>query len=233
MYRSIIDSEWVDVEQLTVLVGKNEVGKTSLLKALHKLSPYTPEPYGIESEWPRGRRKERNQNQAVCVAQFKLNDAEALELTELTGIHFREKIIEVSRDYAGKLSSKLPEGTHQKYGGKDLDEILTQLPTPALPVDDAFGEMAKESTSQLVSLIKNVPESASDKLKEPMAVRQSRPRGMRGRFPAQHTLHASHHESSSGTGTDGLRQHQVPLYSVDSLCASQENMARRTSQPQP
>ena len=40
MYKGIIDSGWVDVDRLTVLVGKNESGKTSLLKALHKLNPY-------------------------------------------------------------------------------------------------------------------------------------------------------------------------------------------------
>ena len=35
MYKGIIDSGWVDVNRLTVLVGKNESGKTSLLRALH------------------------------------------------------------------------------------------------------------------------------------------------------------------------------------------------------
>ena len=41
MYKGILDSGWVEVNPLTVLVGKNESGKTSLLKALHKLNPYT------------------------------------------------------------------------------------------------------------------------------------------------------------------------------------------------
>ena len=58
MYKGIIDSGWVDVNNLTVLVGKNESGKTSLLKVLHKLNPYKseaykPEPYEIAKEWPR------------------------------------------------------------------------------------------------------------------------------------------------------------------------------------
>ena len=52
MYRSIIDSSWVKVNSLTVVVGKNESGKTTLLKALHKLRPFSPEPYSMDSEWP-------------------------------------------------------------------------------------------------------------------------------------------------------------------------------------
>lgn len=63
MYRSIIDSSWVKVNPLTVVVGKNESGKTTLLKALHKLKPFAPEPYSMDSEWPRGRRQERNPKQ--------------------------------------------------------------------------------------------------------------------------------------------------------------------------
>ena len=45
MYKGIIDSGWVKVNPLTVLVGKNESGKTLLLRALHKFNPYIPELY--------------------------------------------------------------------------------------------------------------------------------------------------------------------------------------------
>jgi len=44
-YKCILDSDWVNIPGLTVLVGKNEAGKTSLLKALHKFNPFNPEPY--------------------------------------------------------------------------------------------------------------------------------------------------------------------------------------------
>ena len=35
-YRSIIDSGWIEFDNFNVLIGKNEAGKTCLLKALHK-----------------------------------------------------------------------------------------------------------------------------------------------------------------------------------------------------
>ena len=39
-YKSILDSGWIEVSPLTALVGKNESGKTTVLKALHKFNPY-------------------------------------------------------------------------------------------------------------------------------------------------------------------------------------------------
>ncbi|MCI0457393.1 MAG: ATP-binding protein [Gemmataceae bacterium] len=54
MYRSVSDSGWIEINPMTVLVGKNESGKTTLLKALHKFNPFSPEPYTMDSEWPRG-----------------------------------------------------------------------------------------------------------------------------------------------------------------------------------
>ena len=81
MYRGIIDSDWVDVNPLTVFVGKNESGKTSLLKALHKLNPYKPEPYDIANEWPRGHRSEGSEEHVICCAKFRLSDQEKCRIS--------------------------------------------------------------------------------------------------------------------------------------------------------
>ncbi len=37
-YKSIDDSSWVDMEDVTALVGKNESGKTAFLQALRKIN---------------------------------------------------------------------------------------------------------------------------------------------------------------------------------------------------
>ena len=37
-YKSIDDSSWVDLEDVTALVGKNESGKTAFLQALRKIN---------------------------------------------------------------------------------------------------------------------------------------------------------------------------------------------------
>lgn len=54
-FRNIDDSGWVPIERVTALVGRNESGKTAILKALHKFSPATPEPYVPQREFPRDR----------------------------------------------------------------------------------------------------------------------------------------------------------------------------------
>lgn len=54
-FRNIDDSDWIPLEQVTAFVGRNESGKTALLKALHKFNPATPEPYNPQREFPRDR----------------------------------------------------------------------------------------------------------------------------------------------------------------------------------
>ncbi|GIS64963.1 MAG: hypothetical protein CM1200mP3_12110 [Chloroflexota bacterium] len=39
-YKSIDDSSWVNIEDITALVGKNESGKTAFLQALRKINSY-------------------------------------------------------------------------------------------------------------------------------------------------------------------------------------------------
>jgi hypothetical protein len=53
--RNIEDSDWIPIETVTALVGRNESGKTALLKALHKFNPATPQPYVPQREFPRDR----------------------------------------------------------------------------------------------------------------------------------------------------------------------------------
>lgn len=54
-FRNVDDSGWVKLEQVTAFVGRNESGKTTLLKALHKFNPATAEPYDPMREFPRDR----------------------------------------------------------------------------------------------------------------------------------------------------------------------------------
>ena len=54
-FKNIEDSGWVPLDRVTALVGRNESGKTTLLKALHKFNPATEEPYNPQKEFPRHR----------------------------------------------------------------------------------------------------------------------------------------------------------------------------------
>jgi predicted ATP-dependent endonuclease of OLD family len=94
-YKAIIDTNWITIEKLTVLVGKNEAGKTTVLKALHKLNPFTDEPYIINKDWPRGKRRDRDENQIVCSAIFKANKS-----------HFENELFENAPDTFDVLVEK-------------------------------------------------------------------------------------------------------------------------------
>src|SRR2546426_11654530 len=103
MYRCILDSKRVDLSELTVLVGKNESGKTSLLRALHKFNPFRPEPYVINREWPRGHRRQQDEKQVVCTTWFDLSDTEVEELGALADDDFTVRTVRVSKDYGGRF----------------------------------------------------------------------------------------------------------------------------------
>lgn len=109
-YKCIDQSGWIEVNDLTVIVGKNEAGKTTLLKGLHKLNPFKSEPYIIDKEWPRGKRSERDDQTIVCTAVFELDTDEIIKLKELTGIELQSNTIKATRNYADEFkidSSKL------------------------------------------------------------------------------------------------------------------------------
>ena len=102
MFKAVIDSCEVRVTPLTVLVGKNESGKTTLLKALHKLNPALAEPYKMTDEWPRGHREKRSEDHVPCWATFHLSSDEVAQLAN-TLPDFKETSVRVGRTYGNKL----------------------------------------------------------------------------------------------------------------------------------
>lgn len=74
-FRNIDDSGWVPIERVTALVGRNESGKTALIKALHKFRPATPEPYNPQREFPRDRYTREFKHPSdwpVCTVAFEI-----------------------------------------------------------------------------------------------------------------------------------------------------------------
>lgn len=81
-FRNIDDSGWVALEQVTAFVGRNESGKTTLLKAFHKFNPGTAEPYDPMREFPRDRYMRdyvgggsKGGEWPVCSVAFALDDS--------------------------------------------------------------------------------------------------------------------------------------------------------------
>ena len=108
-FRNIEDSGEVELfDALTCVVGKNQAGKSALLRALHKFNPHRPAPYDMRREWPRGQRDERHENQVVCEVHFALSPEELATLGEIAGQALSSAAVVVTRDYAGSFAIQFP-----------------------------------------------------------------------------------------------------------------------------
>src|SRR6516162_11944700 len=142
-YRNIEDSGLITLaDRLTCIVGKNQSGKTNLLKALQKLNPVDKTvKYDVRSDWPRGGRRTKDNTQVVCEAHFDL-DAEQDELADLTdsAVPIPKKVV-VSRNYAGQYAVDFPE--HPDFfpsqpHPNDVDQICAKMAVPSTPVGEPF-----------------------------------------------------------------------------------------------
>ena len=87
-FRNVDDSGWIPLERVTAFVGRNESGKTALLKALHKFNPATPEPYNPQREFPRDRYTREFKNGAdwpVCSVAFEIEGTIKDQIAEILG----------------------------------------------------------------------------------------------------------------------------------------------------
>lgn len=167
MYKSVLDSGPISIDKLTVLVGKNEAGKTALLRALHKLSPFTPDPYSIPREWPRGHRDQRTPEQIVCTAEFKLNADETARLVEITTESIDFDRISFTRDYAGRLEVIFPNGRFpEKLHPNDIDNICASLPEPPDGLGDEFKTTVSSCRDEALRLARDGRFSELAKLRQ-------------------------------------------------------------------
>ncbi|WP_423924658.1 AAA family ATPase [Candidatus Palauibacter sp.] len=105
-FRNIDDSGWIPLERVTAFVGRNEAGKTALLKALHKFNPATEEPYNAQREFPRDRFTAEFSDGGdwpVCRVEFELSTDFRDELAErLNGAGIPQTAV-LTRYYDGSL----------------------------------------------------------------------------------------------------------------------------------
>ncbi|MCA9227302.1 MAG: AAA family ATPase [Planctomycetales bacterium] len=206
MYKCVIDSGWVDVTPLTVLVGKNEAGKTTLLKALHKFNPFYPEPYHISREWPRGHRDTRSDDQVVCTTRFRLTPDELETLCQLTGQKIEIEFLEITRDYSGRIEVLFSEDLFpKKLHPTDIATILGDIPSPTQPVGDEFAAVLESCHSEARRLANE------------------------GRFTELKALHADHQERLQGvrSPTETKPQHDHEEQYLPQYAAKLQEVAAR------
>jgi len=209
MFKCFLDSGWVELSPLTVLVGKNESGKTSLLKALHKFNPFTLEPYDMNREWPRGHRDERANSQIVCTVEFKLSQEEVADLNKMTDREVTFDHLQVTRDYAGNFEVLFPEGfSPERLHPNDIDGILADLPRITNPVGESFQKTAEECQEEARRLARE------------------------GRFSEFHMLHEKHQPLLQKVVSPGGQQpqHQNENNFISQFTSKLQDVAKQLEQ---
>jgi energy-coupling factor transporter ATP-binding protein EcfA2 len=140
LFRNFTDAQEMTVDPaVTCLVGKNESGKTTILKALHRLNPANnPDTFTLSTEYPRPRlipdRRKRNLVEVSPItAWFSLEPGEIEQMTGTLGFRPPEgMLVEASRSYDGILRVEVtcPVETVVRAAGEavgantgDLDEL--------------------------------------------------------------------------------------------------------------
>lgn len=82
-FRNVIDSGWINSNQITAFVGQNEAGKSNLFEALYCVNPIIEEAdYNLNEDWPVDKWEGRKNadGELVCCARFRLSEKEAADL---------------------------------------------------------------------------------------------------------------------------------------------------------
>ena len=139
-YRNIDDSGWVPLDCVTAFVGRNESGKTSLLKALNKFNSGTAERYDAQREFPRDRYMRdyvlpgsTGAEWPVCSIEFEIAAGLKADVATILGRDRNlPETVTVTRHYDGSLAcSYAPTIRAQPLRPEPLLGILRELASPA------------------------------------------------------------------------------------------------------
>ena len=105
-YRSIEDSKKFIIDDITCLVGKNESGKTAILKAIEGIKSFDPKmKYDKTMDYPRRHLSEydtrhESHNAVVCISEWELSEEDINTLEEEFGENcLDDNVIKISRYY--------------------------------------------------------------------------------------------------------------------------------------
>ena len=141
-FKSIDDSGWVTINDVTCLVGKNESGKTAFLQALRRLNPVSGVNGGFDlKDYPRKgyvryKRTHPEQPATVVQAEFELAQHEIGEIEAAfgRGVLKSPKVI-VSKDYQNQRFWEV-DVDEQAFADRTADNGRSSTESPADTQDD-------------------------------------------------------------------------------------------------
>ena len=168
-FRSVDDSNWIDLDDVTALVGINESGKSNLLLSLWKLNPVREGQIDPIADFPRNRYNEiraMDTKPIFITARFSLNDDFASQIAAKTGIEVSMlNEVEISRRLCGKYLWKFPNCTIQRTIDKDEISQIIQLGIEELSRIEGFqseGNLKEQMLAVLNEVKNNLNEDQFD-----------------------------------------------------------------------
>jgi energy-coupling factor transporter ATP-binding protein EcfA2 len=154
-FRNIDDSGWIPLERVTAFVGRNESGKTALLKSLHKFNPATPEPYNAQREFPRDLFTREFRNPAdwpACSVAFEIGEPLRGEIQTLLGGDAAPKEAICTRYYDQHLKIEFEPAIANRIVApgpvvealKAFASTARRLPTPSPEKEDQTQKLRAE-----------------------------------------------------------------------------------------
>ena len=163
-FRSVSDSGWIDVEQITALIGTNESGKTNLLLPLWKLNPADEGEIVLTDDLPREKYhlyREASPKPVFISALYELLEDEKEELSKLSN-HNPDEFTEiiVSKNYDNQLFWKFPQ--EQNFEPSIIDTAKNYLSTAKISIEELKISGNKAESDRKDRAIKLLEKALSD-----------------------------------------------------------------------
>lgn len=132
-YRSINDSGPIRVSKLTAFLGRNESGKSNILRALQSLNPAEGfKDLEKDKDFPRHRLLEEHEDSTpIVTSTWELSENERAQLSEIWPRAESATSITISRQYSGQQIVEFPEALNLVWDKEDIkskcEEIMTSL----------------------------------------------------------------------------------------------------------
>ncbi len=128
-YRSVKDSGWIEVGARSVLVGRNESGKTNLLMALRTLdASQAKQPISVSRDFPADlARTDHSDDQDVVTTVWALSDEERAGLADVFPRAGEVTHVEVSRGYAPERRVRFQELPPARAPLEEARELFTRI----------------------------------------------------------------------------------------------------------
>lgn len=165
-FRSIEESDWIEVSENSCLVGTNEAGKTNLLIALWKLRPANDEPIIPLNDFPRNlysKYKIDNHSTDVFIkADFILDDTLSSEIAKELKCDFEQvKRVLVERRYDGKYHILFPYSEVKSFSAERVHSIFDNFKRN-IESQDSFIKESEENREIILKFIEDEKKSYTE-----------------------------------------------------------------------